>query len=177
MHSQAPATIDNSAVMADWNKLVDDYFDGFFKYRPTDGTQDGFHQYDSQLEPRTKAAYDDEIAFYKFFRTRLQTFDSKRLPFEAQQDYELLMATLNGNLLDLETIREWEKNPDRYSSGITNSAYVIMSRSFAPADERLRSLIAREKLMPAVFDAARANLSNPPRVYTEVAIEQIPGIV
>ena len=70
MRSQAPATVDNNAVMSDWNKLVDDYFDGFFKYRPTDGTQAGFHQYDSQLELRTKSAYDDEIAFYKFFRTR-----------------------------------------------------------------------------------------------------------
>ncbi len=163
--------------MADWNKLVDDYFDGFFKFRPTDGTQDGFHQYDSQLEPRTKAAYNEEIAFYKDFRTRLQALDSKRLPFEAQQDYALLMATINGNLLDLENIHQWEKNPDKYSSGITNSAYVIMSRNFAPADERLRSLISREKLMPAVFDAARANLRNPPKVYTEIAIEQLPGII
>jgi len=178
MHSQASTpSVDNTAVMSDWNKLVDDYFDGYFKYRPTDGTQSGFHQYDSQLEPRTKAAYDDEIAFYKFFRTRLAAFDSKRLPFEAQQDYELLMTTLNGNLLDLENIRQWETNPDRYSSGITNSAYVIMSRNFAPADERLRSLIAREKAMPAVFDAARKNLKNPPKVYTEIAIEQLPGII
>jgi uncharacterized protein (DUF885 family) len=176
MRSQTPAG-DNTAVSADWNKLVDDYFDGYFKYRPTEGTQAGFHQYDSQLESRTKAAYAAEIAFYKDFRTRLQGFDSKRLPAEEQQDYALLMATLNGNLLDLENIRQWEKNPDRYSSGITNSAYVIMSRNFAPADERLRSLIAREKLMPAVFDAARANLNNPPRIYTEIAIEQVPGII
>ena len=31
--------------------------------------------------------------------------------------------------------------------------------------------------MPQVFAAARANLKNPPRIYTEVAIEQLPGIV
>jgi uncharacterized protein (DUF885 family) len=177
LSSQAPAASGDSAVLVDWNKLVDDFFDGYFKFHPTEGTQSGFHQYDAQLESRTKAAITEEIAFDKDFRTRLQAFDSKRLPFEDQQDYELLMASLNGNLLDLENIRQWEKNPDRYSSGITNSAFVIMSRNFAPADERLRSLIAREKLMPAVFDAAGANLSNPPRVYTEIAIEQLPGIV
>jgi len=32
-------------------------------------------------------------------------------------------------------------------------------------------------LVPAVFAAARANLKNPPKIYTEIAIEQIPGIV
>ena len=41
----------------------------------------------------------------------------------------------------------------------------------------MQSVIARERQIPAVFDAARANLKNPPRIYTEVAIEQLPGIV
>ena len=92
-------------------------------------------------------------------------------------DRELVLAGIRGTLLSLETIRPWEKNADTYSSGVTSSAYVIMSRRFASADERLRSIIAREKLMPAVFTAARENLKNPPRIYTEIAIEQIPGII
>ena len=74
-------------------------------------------------------------------------------------------------------IRPWEKNPDTYSSGITNSVYVIMNRRFAPPDDRLRSVIAREKKALEVFDAARANLKNPPRIFTEIAIEQLPGSI
>jgi uncharacterized protein (DUF885 family) len=84
---------------------------------------------------------------------------------------------VKSDLLSLETIRGWEKNPDRYSGGITSSAFVIMARKFAPPEERLKSLIAREKQMPGVFGAARHNLNNPPRIYTEVAIQQVPGIV
>jgi uncharacterized protein (DUF885 family) len=52
-----------------------------------------------------------------------------------------------------------------------------MSRTFAPPDARLQSVIARERQFPAVFEAARANLNDPPRIYTEIAIEQLPGIV
>src|SRR5437762_7936451 len=52
-----------------------------------------------------------------------------------------------------------------------------MSHKFASPDERLKSLIAREKQMPAVFDAAKQNLKNPPRIYSEVALEQLPGII
>src|SRR5262249_26479863 len=40
-----------------------------------------------------------------------------------------------------------------------------------------KSVIAREKLVPRLFESARLNLKNPPRVYTEVALEQIPGII
>src|SRR5712692_7521072 len=64
---------------------------------------------------------------------------------------------------------------DRYFG--TASAFVIMSRNFAPPDERLRSLVAREKQMPAVLEVARRNLKDPPRRYTEIALEQLPGIL
>ena len=49
----------------------------------------------------------------------------------------------------------------------------MIKRAFAPPDERLRQLIAREKAMPAALAEARKNLDNPPRVYTEIAIEQM----
>jgi uncharacterized protein (DUF885 family) len=52
-----------------------------------------------------------------------------------------------------------------------------MERKFASPDERLKSLVEREKQMPALLAAARVNLKNPPRVYTEIAIEQLPDIV
>src|SRR5208337_2334075 len=39
------------------------------------------------------------------------------------------------------------------------------------------SLVEREKNMPALLAQARVNLKNPPRIYTEIAIEQLPGIV
>jgi len=52
-----------------------------------------------------------------------------------------------------------------------------MSRKFAPADERLKALAEREQKMPALLDEARQNLKNPPRIYTEVALEQMPGII
>ena len=52
-----------------------------------------------------------------------------------------------------------------------------MERKFASPDERLRSVIAREKLALSRLDEARTNLKNPPKIYTEIAIEQLPGIV
>ncbi len=69
-----------------------------------------------------------------------------------------MLSYIRANLLELETVREWEKNPDNYSSGITNSAYTIMSRKFAPPEARLKSLIERERRMPKVL-AGRARES------------------
>src|SRR5208283_3363696 len=80
-------------------------------------------------------------------------------------------------ILELQEIRMWQKNPDIYSSTGSASVYLLMSRNFAPAAERLKSVIAREQQIPGNIADARKNLKNPPRVYTEVAIEQLPGII
>jgi uncharacterized protein (DUF885 family) len=93
------------------------------------------------------------------------------------QDMQIVRSNVGSQLLTLETIRPWEKNADNYSSACGNGAFTLMERKFALPDDRLRSLIAREKQMPVLLDAARVNLKNPPRIYTEIAIEQLPDIV
>jgi uncharacterized protein (DUF885 family) len=75
----------------------------------------------------------------------------------------------------LAVVRPWAKDADTYSSGLTNTAYVMIKRRFAPPEERLRKLIAREKAMPAALLEARKNIENPPQIYTQIAIEQIDG--
>ncbi len=41
----------------------------------------------------------------------------------------------------------------------------------------MKAVIAREQKMPANFAAARSNLKDVPKIYTEIALEQIPGII
>jgi uncharacterized protein (DUF885 family) len=163
---------------AAWNALADEFFDNiYFKFSPIAGTSAGLHQYDSLLEDYSRAGVDAQIRALHKFETRVEAFDPQGLNEIETSDREILLSNIRGTLLELETIRPWEKNADNYSSGIAESVFVIMSRRFAPLDDRLRSVVAREKQMPAVFIAARQNLSNPPRVFTEIAIEQLPGII
>jgi hypothetical protein len=150
-----------------FDRFFDDYY---FHFNPTQGTSAGFHQYDNKLEDYSRASVDEQIRVLHGLDKEFQ----KQAP---SADRELVVNKIHADLLALETIRQWEKNPDVYSSGITNSVFTIMSRNYASQDERLKSVIAREQQMPAVFAAARANLKNPPRIYTEIAIEQLPGIV
>jgi uncharacterized protein (DUF885 family) len=163
---------------AAWDRLADEYFDQvFLKFGPSNGTSYGFHQYDALLEDYSRAGIDANVAALHAFEKRVAAVDAQGLDETRAADRELVLANIQGTLLTQETIRPWEKNPDFYSSGISNSVYVIMIRKFAPVEERLRSVVAREEKMPAVLAAARANLQNPPRIYTEIALEQLPDII
>jgi uncharacterized protein (DUF885 family) len=153
------------------SQLTDQFFnDYYFKSYPSIATQTGVHKYDSQLEDYSRAAVDTRIK-------TLHAFEQKFNALTPAPDREILISFIRAQLLELEQVKFWERNPDIYSSGVSNSIFTIMARNFAPAAERLKSVIARENAIPGVFDAARANLKNPPRIYTEIAIEQIPGII
>ncbi len=174
----APKQRDPAAAQKELDRTVDRFFDEcYFRYHPTAGTAVGFHQYDARLEDDSRASVEAQIACLKSFQARFEAVQPGGLGPDAAADRELAIASIRGSLLDLETIRMWEKDPDRYSSGLSNSVFLIMARSYAPQAERLRSVVARERLMPQVLQIARANLKDPPRIYTEVALEQLPGIV
>lgn len=171
-----------SQPKSDFAAMADRYFDEYyFKFNPSAGTAAGFHQYDDQLEDYSRASIDKQIAVLKKFKAE---FKEHSLPAKATDaevaewiDLNLVINDINSHLLALENIRGWEKNPDSYSGGVTNSIFIIMARTFAPPDQRLKSVIVREKQIPAVFAAARQNLKNPPPIFVDVALQQIPGIV
>ncbi|MBZ5606229.1 MAG: DUF885 domain-containing protein [Acidobacteriia bacterium] len=150
--------------------LYDRFFDEYyFPFNPTSATSAGIHKYDNKLEDYSKAGVTARVAALKKFEDQFQ-----KMPASADRD--LVLNTIRASLLDLEVIRNWERNPDVYSSGISGSAFTIMSRTFAPQEVRLAALIERERQMPQVLAEARVNLKNPPKIYTEIAIQQLPGI-
>ncbi|MGF7182360.1 DUF885 domain-containing protein [Tunturiibacter psychrotolerans] len=159
-----------------FNYLSDQYFsDVYFHFTPTNGTANGLHQYDTQLEDYSAANIQKQIAALHAYEKKVEAIDPSALDASVAGDRAILLNSIRSTLLSLEVIRPWEKNPDNYSSGITASAFVIMERPYAPADTRLKSLVEREKQMPQVLLEARKNLKNPPHIYTEIALEQLDG--
>ena len=161
-----------------FNYLTDQYFhDVYFKFSPTAGTSAGLHEYDTQLEDYSAAGVQKNIAALHDFEKKFMAIDPKALDAEPAADYQILLNSIHANLLQLEVIRGWEKNPDNYSSGVTGSIFTIMERPYAPVNMRLRAAIEREKQIPQVLVEARKNLKNPPHIYTEIALQQIDGLV
>ena len=175
LHAQ---NLSADGAMQTFHVVADQFFsDVYFKFSPTNGTAAGLHQYDTQLEDYSAGAVQEEIAALHAYEKKVAAIDPSALDASVAGDRDILLANIRSELLTLEVIRPWEKNPDNYSSGITNSTFVIMERPYAPANTRLRAVIEREKLMPKALEEARKNLKNPPKIYTEIALEQIDGDV
>jgi uncharacterized protein (DUF885 family) len=171
------ARVPSQQTEAAFGQLVDHYFDFYFQVSPTAATQAGFHQYDTKLEDFSPSAVEAEIAGLTKFRKQFGGIQRSELTEVSAGDLDILTSTIDSRLLELQTIQMWRKDPDVYTSGVSYSVFLIMRRNFAPLAERLRSVVSRERQIPKALEAARQNLHNPPHVYTEVALQQLPDTI
>ena len=164
-----------SGVDPAFAKFVDDYFDSRFASNPLQGTSAGFHQYDTKMPDLSRASIEKRIADLKAQLQRLSVFDRTKLPFDDAIDAEAIEGDIRSELLDLETLRNWERNPMMYSGVSGFAVNDLMKRDFAPKAERLRSVVARLKAVPAICAAGKANVKNPPKEFTTLAMRMSKG--
>jgi uncharacterized protein (DUF885 family) len=159
------------------DRLNDEFMASFFDFQPSAGTRAGFHQYDARMENYDAARVAAQVALYGNYEKRLEALATQGWSGWARDDREMLLCFVRSRVFELQTQRVWRQNPDYYSSVLSDSTFLLMGRNFASPEVRLAALSARERQMPALLKQARANLENPPRIFTEIALEQLPGII
>src|SRR5207253_4269244 len=100
---------------SDFSKFGDEYFEARYAFRPTEGTAQGSHQYDTKLPDLSRRSIAARIAELKRELARLGSFDRAKLSFDERIDAELLESQIRSELLTLETLRPWENNPMQYA--------------------------------------------------------------
>ena len=171
---QPPAPVAGSGDPA-FTKLETDVLEDTYRLAPTQATYLGIHKYDDMIEDYSRQGVVDDLESARKFRTQVEAINPASLSSDRQLDREQVLHALDSRILTLDVIKPWARDPDTYSSGLTNTAYIMIKRNFAPLEQRLKLLTAREKAMPAALAEARKNLDNPPRIYVDIAIEQLDG--
>ena len=158
-----------------FQQIVDAYFDDYFKANPSQATSVGLHQYDHQLEDFSLSAHQRNRRKLVEYLAAFQALNPRALSPLERDDREIMIVTIHSLLLEEDRVQMWRKNPDTYSSAVTSSIFALIKRDFAPPEERLRSVIEREKQISRALTQARGVLRTPPKIYTRIAIEQLPG--
>jgi uncharacterized protein (DUF885 family) len=170
----APVT---PAAGQEFTRFVDEYFAAKFAFEPTDGTSVGLHEHDTALEDWSAARIAARVAELKQFRTRLAAIDRAALSFDDGIDAQAVAGEIESDLLDLETLAVFTRNPMPYAGLAGESIDGLMKRNFAPPADRLRLVIGRLRLIPRVYAAAKENLQDPPKEFTDLAIRIARGSV
>ncbi|MCP3099986.1 DUF885 domain-containing protein [Myxococcus sp. K15C18031901] len=158
-------------------ELVDAIFAASFDFAPSNGTAVGRHAYDARLEDWSRPRIEARLRELEALLGRLRAVDSEQLSFDERVDARALESQLLAEQYELGVVRGWETNPMMYAGLPGGAIDGLMKRDFAPKAERLRSVIARLKAVPAVFAAGKANLGTPPKEFTDLALRMTKGSV
>jgi uncharacterized protein (DUF885 family) len=155
---------------ADYEAVAEEYIKGYLAARPLQGTALGLHEYDGKITDYSRLALDAELSRLRRFDDRLNKFDPTKLSQRQSIDLRILQAAVKKELFQMQDISVFERNPMVYARAADVNIYV--QRSFAPLEDRVRSLIAIESQIPNILIAARTNLNEVlPKPYVELAIQ------
>jgi uncharacterized protein (DUF885 family) len=157
----------------EFEAFANQYLDRLFQMQPEVATSLGDHRFDERMSDYTQAGIQSQVQFQRESLEKLNALDVSQLNAVNRIDCQILRSQVESTLFQLENLKEYEWNPQIYNFG--QAIYLLTAREFAPLRDRLRSVKARLKGVPAVLDAAKANLKNPPKVHTETAILQNKG--
>ncbi|MGB8648568.1 MAG: DUF885 domain-containing protein [Anaerolineae bacterium] len=160
-----------------FDQLASEYFEASYRASPTTATDLGIHAYDDRLDDLSEAALRVYVAELKGFRSRFDALDAQALPVSAAIDRTLILSDIEANLLSLDSICDWRRDPSFYITAPLFSIFMLASRGFAPLSERAQHMASRLSQLPDLLAAGRRNLFSPPRVLTEIAIEETEGAI
>tara|TARA_R100001039_G_C1846024_1_gene106294 strand:+ start:358 stop:2142 length:1785 start_codon:yes stop_codon:yes gene_type:complete len=115
----------------------------------------------------------DDLAFSENELAWLNRIDPQILPPELRIDHALLTNRLQAMRWYLTDFRDWQWNPASYN--VAGPIGLILNTPYAPEADRLRTVMARLAQVPAYYQAARNNISNPTREHTTLAMVQNQG--
>jgi uncharacterized protein (DUF885 family) len=162
----------------EFQKIANDYVEGYLASHPEYATELGDHRFDAELTDYSPDTLVRLLARARQFREALKKFDDfSQLTGANQVDVRILRDNIDNEIFELEELKEADWDPLVYNQSLANSLYLLVARDFDSPEKRIRNLRKRMEAIPTVIAQAQKNLQHPPRVYTETAIEQTQGAI
>ena len=151
------------------------YIERYLATHPEAATQLGDHRFDRRSNDLSAKGVAQDAKLFHATLKALGNIPLAKLSPAYSIDYRILQADLENSLLSIEVIKDYQWDPLGYNPA--NGIYLLLARDFAPLPKRLDAVKARLDAVPSKLAAARANLKNPPQIFTETAIQQNEGAI
>src|SRR5215471_10435525 len=125
----------------EFGPIAERVIDAIFEASPGTAAFAGDHRYDDRLPDLSAAGVARDAAMLREASDVLAQVDDSRLGMQERVDHEVLTSLVERSLFEREEVREHEWNPLEHNPGAL--LYALISRPFAPVEERLTSLAKR----------------------------------
>jgi uncharacterized protein (DUF885 family) len=157
------------------------FLDDLFAAQPVFATQIGFHAHDDRWPDITGQGRAERLAMLRGHSDVFAALADESLSEDEQIDRGIVVETIAAMVFDDDELREDAWDALGYVSLVGSGLFSLMAREFAPWAHRGAAFAGRLNGLPALLDAAAANLVGLPdrpvsRLHTETALAQLGGI-
>eukprot|EP01030_Chromulinospumella_sphaerica_P007763 gene7763-biopygen6723 len=133
----------------------------------------GYHAYDNVLVVPDEHSRQQELGFCQNLLLALGSFQLNELSDGNKTDYYMIENQIRSTEWAVKELRAWEWDPTTYN--LSGTFAEMLGNEYAPLDERLKNFSERMSYVPDYYKAAKANIKNPTKEHTELAVEQLEG--
>ncbi len=161
-----------------FQKLLDSYFDAYWKFYPTAATLAGFNKYNDKLEDfREKNIEKRRDEMDEFNKEIVVEIVSQKLSPDFQIDHALIVNALDIDVMQHEMLVPWEYNPLFTNTILMNCIRALFTEGSAPTEAQAKNAESRLKDLERFIAETKKNLKTPAEIYTQTAINQFPTIL
>ncbi len=164
---------------ADFEALKDEMFERFYDLLPEVASMLGLHDPYDHLLSKGDLSRDLEIEklLEEAVKRMKSIVDFETLNDANKIDWQILERTLDIWKFNLHELEVNTLNPDAFDL-IGMALFLLISRDYAPLEERMKAVISRMKEIPRFLKEFHTRFANskPVKLWTEIAIESAQGI-
>jgi len=158
-----------------FDQTAKEMFKTFIGRDPLLATSLGIHDYDHLLPNGTLKAKLEDIEIARNYLKRIEEFEDAELTQERRFDKDLAIDSLKLSLFFDENLRLWSSSPEAPHT-LGASLFLLLTREFAPIQDRLGKLNDRIQVIPRFLRDSRERIIDPVELWTTLAIQATEGL-
>jgi uncharacterized protein (DUF885 family) len=163
----------NNTTNQQFDVFKERFLFAILKLYPNAATGIGYHAYDSILMVPDDSYMKMQVDFSTNYLDSLNVFSYASLNDVNKTDYKIIENQLKSITWQMQTAKEFEWNPSLYN--IASAFAYILNEPYGKLENRLRNFYKKMQRIPEYYTAAKANIHQPVKELTDLAIEQLNG--
>lgn len=158
------------------HKLADDFYNWRNQNYPVSSSDFGLHTWDDKLTDYSPTKINERTQRVRALLDKVRAMKTDTWPKDEQIDAILFRSQLESVDFGNRVLKFEFTNPQTYTGECTTAIFSLLKKEYDTPRKRAVAATARLKAMPALLKQGLANLQNPVKLYSKLAIDSARSI-
>jgi uncharacterized protein (DUF885 family) len=158
------------------HKLADDYYNWRNVNDPVSSSNAGLHTWDDKLADYSPAKISERAKHVRELLDKVRAFKTDNWSKDDKIDALLFRSQLENVDFGNRVLKFEYTNPQTYTGECSSAIFSLLKKEYDTPRKRALAATARLKAMPALMKQGLANLQNPVKLYSKLAIDSARSI-